>query len=328
MSHGIKYNEANTKISIIVAAYNIAEWLPRCIQSIFAQTHQKWELILIDDGSTDDTGMIIDSYAQKDDRIIAIHQKNKGLVEVREKGIELATGEYIGFIDGDDAVEPEMYERLLHNALLYEADISHCGLVFISSGEPQKHTMGSETVRIQNSLEAVRDLLSGEWMEPSLCNKIYKRSLLKDSCLNKTIIYNEDFLRNFVLFQRANIIVYQDFGGYRYYKRENSLSNDEQKVVARMKGLITARRCALDHSEHNIEPYAKNSWLRTIVNSANCMSLYTDKAAKELYRNCRQELFGEIKNIKVLNKKNKICALLIIFVPNIHRWLYRLYKGK
>ena len=120
-------------ISVIVAAYNVAPWLSRCIESILAQTYKNLEIILIDDGSTDETSNIIDCYAKKDPRIVAVHQKNAGLVAVRDNGIELATGEFMAFVDGDDALDPDMYERLLNNAEKYDADIFCNQAVFIVS---------------------------------------------------------------------------------------------------------------------------------------------------------------------------------------------------
>ena len=114
----------NKKISIIVPAYNVAKWLPRCLNSLIRQSYKELEIIVINDGSTDETGNIIDEFAKKDERIIAIHQENKGLIAVREKGISIASGMYIGFVDGDDSVLPEMYERLIHNAIRYNASIS------------------------------------------------------------------------------------------------------------------------------------------------------------------------------------------------------------
>ena len=98
----------NNLISVIVPAYNIASWLSRCLDSILAQTHKNLEIIVIDDGSTDGTSQIIDEYVKKDSRIVAIHQKNTGLVAVRNIGIEIAQGDWIGFVDGDDAIDPDM----------------------------------------------------------------------------------------------------------------------------------------------------------------------------------------------------------------------------
>lgn len=204
------------KISIIVPAYNVEAWLGRCVDSILAQTYPNLEVLLIDDGSTDDTADIIDRYARQDSRVVAVHQKNAGLVAVREKGIALASGDFVGFVDGDDAVDTDMYERLLHNALEVDAQISHCGLkVFYPYGRLEPH-YGTGRKAVQTSQEALQELMAGEKVDPSLCNKLYRRELLKDSCLDASIQTGEDILRNFVLFQRAKRIVFEDFCGYQY----------------------------------------------------------------------------------------------------------------
>lgn len=117
----------NIKISLIVPCYNIRKYLPRCIESILAQTYKNLEIILISDGSTDGTDEVIREYAKKDSRIIPIFKQNSGVSDTRNRGLDIATGDYIGFVDGDDYIEPEMYETLLKNAIENNADISHCG---------------------------------------------------------------------------------------------------------------------------------------------------------------------------------------------------------
>ncbi len=99
-------------VSVIVAVYNIEEYLPRCVESIMHQTYRKLEIILVDDGSTDGSGDICDEYAGKDDRILVIHKKNGGLSDARNAGLERASGDYIGFVDGDDWIEEGMYRAM------------------------------------------------------------------------------------------------------------------------------------------------------------------------------------------------------------------------
>ena len=209
----------NIKITVIVPAYNVEEWFPRCIESILSQTHRALEIIVINDGSTDGTAQLINEYAKKDNRIVAVHQDNAGLIEVRERGIEMATGEYIGFVDGDDEIEPDMYERLLENALQYDAEISQCGILYCFYDGRTKKMHGTGEVSVFNDVEGYRELMQGIHMEPSLCNKLYKRELLQDSCPDKSIVNNEDLLRNSDLFSRAKKSVLEDFCGYHYWGR-------------------------------------------------------------------------------------------------------------
>lgn len=313
------------KISIIVPAYNVAKWLPRCIDSIINQTYKNLEIILIDDGSTDDTSKIIDEYAKKDSRIIPIHQKNAGLVEVRERGILIAQGAYVGFVDGDDAIDLDMYERLLSNALEYNADISHCGLRMCYENGKEELRYGTNRLYIHSQIEGIREILSGEMIEPSLCNKLYRKDLLADSCLDKKVLHNEDFLRNYILFKRAKKSVYQDFCGYQYWYRESSMSNDG-KVINQMKHILSARKCVLEESDSTIRAYALKSWLSTNVDTVNSLIFSKDIDAVALCEQCRGNLIKERKNIKLLIKRQQIAAWFIVISLKLHRSVYRGYK--
>ena len=117
----------NIRISVIVPVYNLQDDLERCVVSIMAQTYSDLEIILIDDGSTDRSRDVIQKLADMDGRIVPVYKENGGVTSARLAGLRKATGEYIGFVDGDDEIEPDMYEFLLKNALDYNADISHCG---------------------------------------------------------------------------------------------------------------------------------------------------------------------------------------------------------
>lgn len=315
------------KISIIIPAYNVEDYIARCLDSILAQTHQNLEIIAINDGSTDKTGEILDVYAKDDSRIVVVHQKNAGLVMVREKGISIATGEYIGFVDGDDAIEVDMYERLLRNAIESDAEISHCGLcVYEADGRKIPH-YGTGKKMIQHGESALKTLLDGVTFDASLCNKLYKRDLVYNSCLDMTIQSNEDLLRNFVLFGRASTVVFEDFCGYQYWSRENSMSNDA-KVVQRNRQVFMARRTILENSSPNIYTAAKRLLLSTYVGAVNQSYKSKDPQMKALRQECRSELRKEKKYISYMIKRQQVAAILIVYAPWLHRIVYRIYDSR
>lgn len=314
------------KISVIVSAYNVEPYIVRCINSILEQSYSHLEIIAIDDGSSDATGCILDEIAKKDKRLIVVHQENAGLVMVREKGISLASGDYIGFVDGDDAIEPEMYERLLNNLLETNADISHCGLcVYWNESTTELH-YGTGKKMTQSSAEALRDLLQGKIYDPSLCNKLYRRKLLADSCLDVSIQYNEDLLRNFVLFSRAQSIVYEDFCGYQYWSRQNSMSTDAH-VVRRAQQIVRARRCIADHACSEVRPYAIQAWLSSIVNAVNALTFEQNEEAVLACKECRNTLRANRRQIRLLIRRQQLAAWLIILSPRIHKRVYRIYQN-
>src|SRR5699024_8754189 len=135
-------------VTVIVPAYNVEQWIKRCIDSICNQSFSNLEIIVIDDGSTDNTFKVLQECAKKDKRIRIIHQENSGLVAVREKGIKLAKGEYVGFVDGDDVIEPDMYERLVENAIKYDAEIAHCGIKYCFYDGRVKLHWGTGVIKI------------------------------------------------------------------------------------------------------------------------------------------------------------------------------------
>ncbi len=114
-------------LSIIVPVYNILEYLPRCVHSITAQTYENLEILLVDDGSTDGTGQLCDSLAKEDGRIRVLHKENGGSSSARNLGISRAKGEYFGFVDSDDYIEPDMYERLYQGIVAYDAKVAQIG---------------------------------------------------------------------------------------------------------------------------------------------------------------------------------------------------------
>lgn len=315
------------KITVIVPAYNVEQYISRCINSILGQSHRNLEVIAIDDGSTDGTGFILDEIAKTDSRLTVVHQENAGLVMVREKGIAMATGDFVGFVDGDDAVDSDMYERLLNNLLETDSDISHCGLCVYWDDNTTELHYGTGKRMVQASADALQDLLQGVIFDSSLCNKLYRRELLPDSCLDLSIQSNEDLLRNFVLFSRAEKIVYEDFCGYQYWSRKNSMSNDAH-VVRRALQIIRARKCIADHAVAEVHSYANQAWLSAVVNAVNILTFVPGAEAEAACRECRATLRANRSEIKLLIRRQQLAAWLIIFSLRVHRGVYRIYRNR
>lgn len=314
------------KISVIVPSFNVEEWIERCVDSICNQTYRNLEIILINDGSDDRTGEIIDEYAKRDERIIAVHQENRGLVLSREKGICMASGDYVTFVDSDDEIIPNMYERLLRNAMEYGADISHCGVCFCFPDGREEHHGKKDEIVIQDNFNGLKDLLEGEFVEPSLCNKLYSAHIVKDSCLDTGVLNNEDLLRNFVLFTRSQKSVYEGFSGYRYMQREGSMSKDKTKLIKTTRHIFKARRLIVDNCSEIIFPYAMRTWISAIVNTVNQLMYSKDPEIKAFCKECRNQLKSEKKNLRYLIPRQRFGAHLILNAPFIHKAIYSVYK--
>lgn len=212
----------NDKISIIIPAYNIENEITRCVESLLEQTYQNLEIILVNDGSSDGTLNVLQELSQRDPRIRVINKSNEGVTRARLDGVKAATGDWIGFVDGDDYVEPMMFEILLENAYQYDADISHCGYQMVFPSRVDYYYNTGRVVQ-QDHITGLKDLLIGAFIEPGLCNKLFKRDLFKkiiqSNVMNLEIRNNEDLLMNFYLFREAKRSVFIDRCFYHYIVR-------------------------------------------------------------------------------------------------------------
>ena len=167
----------NEKISIIIPVYNLEKYIKRTAESVLKQTYTNIEVIIVDDGSSDESWKIIQKIADKDNRVIPIHQENGGVTSARLKGIRRSTGEWIGFVDGDDEIESDMYEILLNNAKRYNADISHCGYQMIFEDGRVNYFHNTGCLVQQDRTTGLKDLLDGSLVEPGLWNKLFHKNL-------------------------------------------------------------------------------------------------------------------------------------------------------
>lgn len=173
-------------ISVIVPVYNIEKYVAECLESIVNQTYRDLEIIVVDDGSNDSSPEICDAYAARDKRIRVIHKKNQGLVSARKTGLGEAHGEYVGYVDGDDWIEADMYERMVSKMLYYDADVVMCG-IYEDTGEVRKRRGQSfeEGFYDKNRIRTIiyPRMITGdkffEWnLSPSVWDKLFKRKIL------------------------------------------------------------------------------------------------------------------------------------------------------
>lgn len=172
----MKNTEALPLISIIVPVYNVKDYLEKCLQSICVQTYKNLEIILIDDGSSDGSGELCDLFAQRDGRIKVIHQTNAGQSAARNRGLAVAQGEFLGFVDSDDWIEPDMYEFLYHLLKANGADISICSHYIETAVKTRvKHSSGQFSSFSRE--EAIRTLVEDKRIRNYMWDKLYKRQL-------------------------------------------------------------------------------------------------------------------------------------------------------
>lgn len=223
----------NPKVSIIVPVYNVENYLENCIESILNQTLQDIELILVNDGSTDGCRKICDEYAKKDNRITVIHKDYGGVSSARNAGLDISKGKYIGFVDSDDYVDLEMYDKLYKLCESNNSDIAVCKLGRVIDG---KLINNEENLFIKdlNNNEAIEELFKGILYRFSLCNKLFKKSCFKEISFPEGRIH-EDLSTTYKLFANADKVTYTNYIGYFYVKRNNSIltkTYNEKRIEA------------------------------------------------------------------------------------------------
>lgn len=244
--------DTNTLVSVIMPVYNSEEYLRSAIESVLDQTYLNFELILIDDGSTDDSKKICDEYAMRDERVISIHKDNGGVCSSRNMGIDMAHGKYIAFIDNDDEYDERYLETLIAN-LVYQYDVIKCGRKNIRidpSGRKTKQTVMSVKENISLGFdEYVGDYYKLKRAEiwGSVWNGLYKVEFLKKNCLrfDETLKHgNEDIIFNYqVLAAKPHIFIYKDVLYTHYYRIKHSTSMKfyEDQVSSRIYAIKTER---------------------------------------------------------------------------------------
>lgn len=319
------------KISIIVPVYNLETEIVECISSIRAQTYSNIEIIIVDDGSTDQSRKVISELAKEDHRIVTVFQENSGVTMARLSGLRVSTGKWIGFVDGDDYIEPRMYEVLLANALKYNAQISHCGYQMRFCDGRVNFFYNTGCLEVHDNLRALKELISGTRVEPGLWNKLYHRAMFNDiinnNIMDASIQQYEDLLMNYYLFKCAEKSVYEDKCYYHYNVRYTSSSRqslNEHKIY----DPIRVAQIILEDVVDDLSSDAKRAYLGACISIYNVLvcdredNRMADKACvRGLIRKSRKWMF-------LLDPKKKILGFMICYISPLYPIMYRIYETK
>lgn len=247
-------------ISVIVPVYNIEKSLYVCIESIVNQTYKNFELILIDDGSFDNSGTIIDTYAHFDSRVLLIHQKNKGVSNARNVGLSIASGDYICFIDSDDYIDKD-YLHLLFEVVREPFDLSICGFDWIRNNEIVNRTLlGAEGKQIVNKCDVMDflNLVSSPWV------KLFRADIIRDGSISfpEDISYGEDLLFNFEYIDKIDKICVLNKPSYHY------VTDNQQSLLRRYNPELLANSCRINSAIHHylVKWGAKENQIQLLIN--------------------------------------------------------------
>lgn len=237
------------KVSIIVPVYNVSAYLEKCLTSLINQTLEDIEIIIINDGSTDDSQHIIDKYINMDKRIRSFTKENGGLGDARNYGLEMAKGEYIGFVDSDDYVDKTMFEKLYNKAIADNSDIVECDFYWCYTNKNVYDKANYYTSK-DNIITNIRVMV---------CNKIYKREIIIDNQITFPVgLKYEDILFTYKILPYTNKISYIDEGLYYYVQRSDSLINNQ---TAKVRDIFTI----LDYVEDYYKEIGKFDDYQTII---------------------------------------------------------------
>lgn len=280
-------------VSVIIPVYNVSEYLPRLMETVLSQTHKELEIITVDDGSPDDSGRICDGYAAKDSRIRVIHKSNSGVADARNAALDIASGDYIVFADGDDYLDPDYVSYLLKLCTSNDADISCCAWTTDEGGKLTKCTFRKNEPGIYTGgNEAMRALLTTRLMSSSVWGKMFKRHLFDGVRFPQGSNYYEDDATMYRIVSKAKSAAVGSESRYFYTLRDDSMihrsfNDNNFKMIE-----VFEQRCAfIEKNYPELSVYAKSDILMAVNHCVIKM--------------CDERLFGhpKIKELKAYYRK-------------------------
>ncbi|MCI5927315.1 MAG: glycosyltransferase [Pseudoflavonifractor capillosus] len=308
-------------VSVIVPVYNVELYLDKCIQSICSQTYHFLEIILVDDGSTDNSGKLCDQWVRQDYRVKVIHKKNGGLSDARNAGIEAASGKYYMFVDSDDIITSDTIERLYTAMISQSCEIAVCNMVRLyenGSTEPFYHPADKLTVLAgRQRFETLQ--------QPSVCNKLFTAELFRDIRFPYGKYYEDTFVYH-VLAHRASRIVLTGHDGYLYLSRSESILG-HPKYSDRYFDFVEAIYTRMIYLvDYNVPYYGEEAGLSLYAATANSEK-YIEKTPQNEVKfhqmhNWYQTAYRLLMHSSQVGIKQKIRIFLLRYFPYIHSKLF------
>ena len=305
------------KISVIVPVYNMETYLGRCVDSILAQTYENIEVILVDDGSSDASPALCDRYAEADARVKVVHKQNGGLSSARNAGLDAATGDYIGFVDSDDYISPDMYRILA--ARLEEGDCEIANTMYVrvnEAGETSPSRVPHSTDEDITALQFSRELMLHTG-DVSVCTKLFRAEIF-DGVRFLEGKLNEDLLFMLDVLARVRKIAFAGHIGYYYFSRSGSTSSGYGKAVIDMVGNSLVAKQTVDAAYPSLAKetarfalFQHMAYLLLVPahDAVKSNEVFTG-AVRYLRRHAAAGLFN-----RYLSVKNKAAILLLVVMP-------------
>ena len=314
----------NALVSVIVPAYNVQEYLDKCVESIVGQTYKNLEIILVDDGSPDNCPAICDNWAKKDGRIKVIHKENGGVSSARNSALDMAAGEYICFVDSDDFIEPNAVGYMLEN--IGDADVIQCGFSYDhADGRVEKYDITEADFTGEDAARAV----IMDKVRPEVWGKLYSAHLLAEIRFDTSKKYGEDLFINYLLLKCAKKLISRNVCLYHYMCRETDSATshymtDDRANLYKITGTMAENEKGGDLYEACVYRHARILFAtlsRIITGGGEFYDKYFDAVTKEilLYRK-------EILKNRYLGFKFKISTTIISISPKLFVFVNRLIR--
>lgn len=299
-------------ISVVVPIYNVEKYLGKCIDSIINQTYKNLEIILVDDGSADSSYQLCKEYALKDSRIVVVQKENGGLASARNKGLEYIHGEYVGFVDSDDWIEPDTYEAMCRAALAHPGRIVSCGRYNVDEQSGKKEPyfeLPSE--QLWTRTEAIRRFLIWDGIDTSVCDKLFPTNLISELYFPSGLV-SEDVLFTYPSLERSGGVVHIGVCKYNYLQRSGSITHSS--FSARSKGLVVYPKAVWERVNESFkELEAEADYYRFSRAVIYLKLLYSNNGKeKEEARAIRKRIWRILKN-KYFSVREKAIAFSMAF---------------
>lgn len=315
----------NELISVIVPVYNVAEYLRECLDSIISQTYTNLEIILVDDGSTDNSGKICDEYEKIDERIKVIHKENGGLSDARNAGLDICRGDYIGFVDSDDCISPNMYYTLYCDIKKYNADISVCGAVARKEDLEKNYCTNDNIKYLEDKNKIIEAIFCPTPPVPTIsaCIKLYKKVIFSEVRFAVGKI-PEDAMIIMDIIDNVSSIVFSRYNLYYYRNRENSITHKRKwsKVIYGFIDAYTSNYNVIKEKYPSMIDAGENRlwWAYRNAIYIAASSIDAKEHTREIF-SYRRKLFNDLIRMpfnKYQNMRKIIATIIAIISPRLY----------
>lgn len=311
------------KLSIVVPVYNVEKYLPQCLDSLIHQTLKEIEIILVNDGSTDDSGLICNMYAKKDHRIKVYSKTNGGLSDARNYGLSKVNTPVVGFVDSDDYVDVSMFQTLLDIKEKSNSEIAVCGIKMTSLDNEVYSVRTVEKEMVLNRHDAMRELLKSKRISNSVCNKIFDVAIFDGINFPLNKLYEDEYV-TYRLFDMSNSVVLTNKTFYYYRLTPNSITH--KKFSEREFDRIYASQEKIEYIQQrypDLVSYAQRYLVYDCVMSLSKMTIYKEEYNILTRDNIRKNLMCFLNGD--YSKGTKVFAVIASLSPRVAIKLYKLW---